>query len=124
MQETRLTEDIGREQWDLVFLSHLVHHFDRASNEALIVRAAAALRPNGVIAIHDVLRSTSPKATSQTGALLDLYFAVTSNSGTWSQDEIAGWISSAGLTPGKAVHLRSAPGTSVVIGIKKGSRRS
>jgi SAM-dependent methyltransferase len=117
------TEDFGRECWDLAFVAHLVHHFDRAANEALISRAADALRPNGVIAILDVLRSTSPQATSQTGALLDLYFALTSNSGTWSSDEIVGWITQAGMTPGKVVHLRTAPGTSVVTGTKAVRRR-
>jgi 2-polyprenyl-3-methyl-5-hydroxy-6-metoxy-1,4-benzoquinol methylase len=115
-----LTEHIGQEQWDLIFAAHLVHHFDRAANEALIARAASALRPNGVIAVLDVLRSTSPQAKSQTGALLDLYFAVTSNSGTWSHDEITGWIRDAGMTPGKILHLRTAPGVSVVTGTKSG----
>jgi SAM-dependent methyltransferase len=119
-----LTEDLGREQWDLVFVAHLVHHFDRATNQALLQRAAAALRPDGVVAIVDVLRSRSPRATSQTGALLDLYFAVTSNSGTWSADEIAGWIREAGMTPGKVLHLRTAPGISVVTGTKAGLPRS
>jgi len=119
-----LTEDLGREQWDLIFVAHLVHHFDRAANEALIRRAADALRPHGVVAILDVLRSTSNQTASQSGALLDLFFAVTSNSGTWSYQEIADWIGNAGLTPGRAVHLRTAPGISIVRGTKGGRRTS
>jgi 7-keto-8-aminopelargonate synthetase-like enzyme len=42
-----LTEDFGREQWDLIFVAHLVHHFDRAANEALIRRAADAAHAAG-----------------------------------------------------------------------------
>ena len=46
---------------------------------------------------------------------------MTSHSGTWSHDEIDGWMRRAGLTPGKVVQLRTAPGISVVTGIKPGS---
>jgi SAM-dependent methyltransferase len=118
-----LTEDFGREKWDLIFVAHLIHHFDRVANDALIHRAADALRPHGIIAVLDVLRSTSTQGVSPSGALLDLYFAVTSNSGTWSYHELADWIRNAGLTPSRAVHLRTAPGISVVTGTKAVSRR-
>jgi SAM-dependent methyltransferase len=114
-----LTDDLGEGAWDLIFVSHLIHHFDAAANEALVARAARALRPGGVLAILDVLRPTSPDTSSQTGALLDLYFAITSNSGTWSYEEIAGWMSAAGLRPGKAIHLRTAPSISVVTAKKQ-----
>ena len=105
-----LTSDLGTDQWDLIFISHLVHHFDGASNEDLLRRAARALRGEGVLAILDVLRPTSPSTSNQTGALLDLYFAITSNSGTWSYDEITSWFKQAGLRPDRAVKLRSTPG--------------
>jgi predicted O-methyltransferase YrrM len=113
-----LTEDLGRDRWDFIFVAHLVHHFDKAANADLIRRAADALRPGGLIAILDVLRSTSPEKANATGALLDLFFAVTSNSGTWSYDELADWVQRAGLVPGKVVHLRTSPGISVVTGTK------
>ncbi|MEO8668023.1 MAG: methyltransferase [Bauldia sp.] len=113
-----LTDDLGLEAWDVIFVAHLIHHFDRAANAALMVRAAAALRPGGVVALLDVLRSTAPQHTSQTGALLDLYFAVTSNSGTWPEAEIVGWLTAAGLKPGRPIHLRTAPGISVVVATK------
>jgi SAM-dependent methyltransferase len=117
-----LTEDLGRDQWDFIFVGHLVHHFERAANQDLIRRAADALRPYGVLAILDVLRSTATERVSASGAMLDLFFAVTSNSGTWSYQELADWIKNAGLTPGPAVHLRTAPGVSVVTGTKAVSR--
>jgi SAM-dependent methyltransferase len=113
-----LTDDLGTNASDLIFVAHLIHHFDRAANEALMRRAADALRPGGTIALLDVLRSTEPQRTSQTGAVLDLYFAVTSNSGTWPAEEIAGWLRAAGLEPGKPIHLRTAPGISVMTATK------
>lgn len=115
-----LTDDFGREEWDLVFVAHLVHHFDAATNAAIVRHAAAALRPKGRIAILDVLRPASPNARGQTGALLDLYFAITSNSGTWAADEIAGWFRDAGLKVARPIHLRTAPGVSVMSAIRPG----
>ena len=113
-----LTEDFGENQWDLIFISHLVHHFDNATNESLLIRVGRALRPRGVVAILDVLRPASPNTTNQTGALLDLYFAITSNSGTWSHKEIGSWLEKAALRPGKAMNLRTAPGITVLTAIK------
>ena len=109
-----LTDDFGDEAFDLIFIAHLVHHFDAATNAAIVRHAAAALRPKGRLAILDVLRPASPHAGGQTGALLDLYFAITSNSGTWSADEIDGWFRDAGLKPARPIHLRTAPGVSVM----------
>lgn len=105
--------DLGEAAWDLIFMSHLAHHLDDATNAALARRAARALRPGGVLAILEVLRPVSPTGAGQTGALLDLYFALTSNSGTWSEEEIRRWQVQAGLRPGKRIALRSAPGLSV-----------
>lgn len=112
------TDELGENAWDLVFMGHLVHHFDEATNAALLRRAARALRPGGVLAILDVLRPVSPVEAGQTGALLDLYFAVTSNAGTWSDKEIGRWQVQAGLQAGNRIALRSAPGMKVVIATK------
>jgi len=109
-----LTDDLGEDAWDLIFIAQLVHHFDAPTNAALVARAAAALRRGGRIAILDVLRPQSPNQKGQTGALLDLYFALTSNAGTWSGEEIAGWYRGAGLRPARPIHLRTAPGISIV----------
>jgi SAM-dependent methyltransferase len=113
-----LTADLGEGEWDLIFMSHLVHHFDEASNESLLRRAGRALRPDGVVAILDVLRPNSPNACGQTGALLDLYFAITSNSGTWSNEEITDWFKQAKLEPRAPISLRSVPGITVLTAIK------
>lgn len=115
-----LTDDFGHDEWDLVFIAHLVHHFDAATNAAILRHAAAALKPKGRLAILDVLRPASPNARGQTGAILDLYFAVTSNSGTWAAGEIAGWLRDAGLRPSRPIHLRTAPGVSIVTATRPG----
>jgi ubiquinone/menaquinone biosynthesis C-methylase UbiE len=114
-----LTEDLGDGRWDLIFISHLVHHFDAADNQELVGRTARGLRPGGVLAILDVLRQ-SGNAISQTGALLDLYFATTSHSGTWSREEITHWSTQVGLKAGRPIHLRTAPGITTLTFTKPG----
>lgn len=105
-----LADDFGEERWDVVFMSHLAHHFDDGANERLARKVARALRPGGVFVVQELIRPESPTADGQPGALLDLYFALTSEAGTWSVQEIAAWQSAAGLRAEKPVWLRSAPG--------------
>jgi 2-polyprenyl-3-methyl-5-hydroxy-6-metoxy-1,4-benzoquinol methylase len=112
------TEDLGRAVWDIILVSHLVHHFDDAQNRSLLKRAADALRPNGIIIIIDVLRESSRVAGSQTGALLDFYFAITSLSGTFSAKQIASWLTPTRLVIERIIPLRSAPGISVIVAKK------
>lgn len=108
-----LEEDLGTDAYDLVFTAQLVHHFSEEDNRALAERVARALRPGGVYAILDAFRPTTPKDTGQVGALLDFYFALTSQSGTWSPDEMAGWQRAAGLEPRKPIRFRTAPGAGI-----------
>ncbi len=105
-----LTDDLGEEAWDVVLLSNLAHHFDGETNRALARRIARALRPGGVFAIQEIIRRQSPTEGGQLGGLFDLYFALTSESGTWSFEEMAGWQREAGLEPRKPVPLRRTPG--------------
>ena len=105
-----LDEDLGTGAWDVVVLSNLAHHFDGATNRELVRRVARALRPGGVFAIVEIFRRESPTESGQIGALFDLYFALTSQSGTWSFEEMAAWQLDAGLRPRKPVRLRRSPG--------------
>ncbi|HEV8578430.1 MAG TPA: methyltransferase [Thermoanaerobaculia bacterium] len=105
-----LVEDLGTEAWDVVFIANLVHHFDDATNRELAKRVARALRPGGVFVVQELIRPHSPSQAGQIGALLDLYFALTSQSGTWSFAEIAEWQREAGLEPLKPVKFVTVPG--------------
>ncbi len=114
-----LTDDLGTEAWDLIFVASLVHHFDDATNRALAKKIAKALRPGGVFVIQELYRPATPKEAGQIGALLDLYFALTSQSGTWSFEEMADWQREAGLKPMKPIKFRTAPGNGQQAAVKK-----
>lgn len=113
-----LTDDLGTNQWDFIYVSQLLHHFDEPTNRELVRRIARALRPNGVVAILEMLRPSSPNDAGQVGALLDLYFALTSQSGTWSIEEMQRWQHDAGLVIQKPIRLRTVPGAAEIVAVK------
>jgi SAM-dependent methyltransferase len=108
-----LTDDLGEGAYDLILIFSLVHHFDDATNRSIVSRAARALRPGGYLVIGDALRPSSPGNGGQQGAFFDLYFAMTSESGLWTFDEMRSWQVAAGLTPRKSISL--VPGGGFVL---------
>lgn len=112
-----LTTDLGEERYDVIFISSLVHHFDAATNELLAQRIFRALTPGGYYIIQEFVREDKIRKGDHL-ALLDLYFAATSQSGTWSVKEMSGWQKKAGFKPYKTVWLRSIPRHAQVVGKK------
>jgi SAM-dependent methyltransferase len=119
-----LTDELGNESWDIVFMSQLVHHFTDEQNRDLMRRISRALRPGGVCVLLDVLRPAQPEESGGVGAVLDLYFAATSRSGTWPLATMQSWQRDAGLTVAKPIHLRTLPGAALVVGHKPPTDRA
>jgi 2-polyprenyl-3-methyl-5-hydroxy-6-metoxy-1,4-benzoquinol methylase len=92
-----LTEDLGTEIYDLVFMAAVVHHFDDRTNRQLMQRVGRALRPGGLVAIWEPERQDADGKIRQIGALFDLFFGFFSEAGTWSATEVAAWFQEAGL---------------------------
>lgn len=108
-----LTDDLGERAYDLVIIWSLVHHFDDPTNRDLVRRAARALRPGGVLAIGEAIRASTPAKANQLTAFFDLYFSLTSQSGTWTFEEMASWQRDAGLVPRRPIRMRMSPGTGI-----------
>jgi SAM-dependent methyltransferase len=115
-----LSDDLGEDAYDLVMTAQLVHHFSDEQNRELTKRIARALRPGGVYAIVEEFRSATPAEAGQVGALLDFYFALTSQAGTWAPEEMAEWQRAAGLEPRKTIHFRTLPGSGIQAAAKPG----
>jgi len=98
-----LVDDLGESAFDFILIMSLVHHFDDATNRELVARAARALRPGGVVLIGDTMRVTNPDGADQMRTFWDLYFAMTSASGTWTFEEMTAWQAAAGLRPMKPI---------------------
>jgi hypothetical protein len=73
-----------------------------------------------VIAVLEMIRPSTPRAAGQVGALLDLYFALTSQAGTWSIEDISRWQRDGGLSPVRPARLRIAPGAAMVMAKRTG----
>lgn len=101
-----LTDDLGTDAYDLVFLAAVVHHFDEATNRELMRRIAHALRPGGIVAIWEPLRQDRAGKIRQVGGLMDLFFGFFSKAGTWTSAEVTEWFRGAGLEARKS---RSPP---------------
>jgi len=116
-----LIDDLGNEEYDLIFIGNLLHHFDEVANRDLVKRCARALRSNGSLVIEELDRFQSHREVGELGALSNLYFAATSEAGTWSVQEIAQWQREAGLLPRKPIRLLTAPGAGVQAAVKPNS---
>lgn len=99
LQADARTHDFGVDAYDVVLLSHLAHHFSAAQNADLFQRLGRALRPRGVFAVIEPIRLEAGDRLGQFPALSELYFGLTSQSGTWTAREITGWQRDAGLQP-------------------------
>lgn len=98
-----LTDDLGEAAYDFILMMSLVHHFDDATNRGLVRRAARALRPGGVLLIGDLIRIEAERRADQMRSFWDLYFAMTSASGTWTFEEMSDWQRAAGLRPRRPI---------------------
>lgn len=105
-----LTADLGRNRWDVILISQLLHHLPEAACRELVARAARALRPGGFLVLQEVERSRHPGSGGGLSALGHLYFALTSHAGAWSFEELAAWSAAAGLIPRRPVRFRLLPG--------------
>src|SRR5262249_28102324 len=68
-----LTVEFGTASYDIVFMAALAHHFDAATNQALMRRVAHALRPGGIVAVLEHLGQDRSGKINQYGGLLGLY---------------------------------------------------
>jgi 2-polyprenyl-3-methyl-5-hydroxy-6-metoxy-1,4-benzoquinol methylase len=113
-----LTEDLGEQQYDLVMINNVVHHFTREENFTLSKKIARALKPGGMYGIGEFIRLQKPGEGGVVGSTAGLYFSLISSSGTWSEKEIRSWQSGAGLKPAKSIGLMTLPGWKMLIAYK------
>lgn len=106
-------DELGRD-FDLVFMSAIIHSNSSDANGALIRKGAAALRPSGQLVVQEFVvdddRTTPPFA-----ALFALNMLVGTTSGdTYTENEIRQWMLDAGLS--RVVRRDTAFGTGIIVG--------
>jgi SAM-dependent methyltransferase len=113
-----LTDDLGVEQYDVVMINNVVHHFTIEQNKALANKIARALKPGGIYIIGEFIRANKPGEGGAVAATSGLYFSVISASGNWSEEEMRTWQSAAGLKPEKSITTITIPGWKMIVAKK------
>lgn len=113
-----LEDDLGEGVYDVVLANNLVHHFTARQNRTLALRVARALRPGGIFVIGDLERRRAPRAGDALSGTMDLYFALTSTSGTWTVTSMRRWQRAASLAPRRPVRIAEMPGFVIQVATK------
>ena len=114
-----LTDDLGENIYDLVFISNLTHHFTDEQNISLAKKVKRALKPGGYYVILDFERPKTKTGADLIGMANDLFFSFTSNGGIYSKKEMRNWLQEAGLEHHKTLQMITMPGTVQVVGKKQ-----
>lgn len=114
-----LKDDIGEGQYDLIFVSSLIHHFSKKECELLSAKVAKALKPGGYFIVQEFLRPETASKMEGLGSILDLFFNLSSTTGNWSLNEIKGFQSANGLQYFKLNKFLSPPGYVQSVSVKK-----
>ena len=114
-----LTDDFGESRYDLILMSSLTHHFSSEQNIAVSKKAAKALTTGGYFVIQDWLRPEPSSRMEEAAIVMDMYFNLTSTTGTWTLNELKGFQEKAGLTHHKVSKFMEIPSLAQVCAKKE-----
>jgi 2-polyprenyl-3-methyl-5-hydroxy-6-metoxy-1,4-benzoquinol methylase len=115
-----LTEDLGSEQYDIILMASVAHHFTAQENLLVAQKAYKALKPGGFYTIIEILRKDEIEyGGDMLSAIGNFFFALSSTSGTWSLQEMKQWQKQAGFLHFKKASFLSIPGYTAITAQKK-----
>lgn len=105
--------------YDAALVFNILHAFPSDKNAELLNKVSGALNREGRVVIMEQLAGEVPGPTARAFARLQgLNYFNDLEGQVYTFDEIAGWLASAGFTHLRRIHLRKAPGFSLVLGTK------
>jgi 2-polyprenyl-3-methyl-5-hydroxy-6-metoxy-1,4-benzoquinol methylase len=102
-----LTSDLGG-PYDVALCFNIVHHLAPAENVELLRRIHAALSPGGTLAVLDLFMPP-PDTRADAGAMLGLFFYLTSSAATYTEDQLRGWLAEAAFERPRRIRVRRLP---------------
>lgn len=104
--------------YDVIFLSNIIHGENEEKNTALVSKLAANLNSAGRLIIKDHILDET-RANPPVGAIFSLLMLLTTDGGRcYSFGEITAWMNNAGLNQVQQVDLPAPLTSSLVIGMK------
>jgi SAM-dependent methyltransferase len=111
-------KDPLRGDYDVIFLSNIIHGEDYGQNEALVAKLSRHLKPSGRIVIKDHILDET-RANPPVGAIFSLLMLLTTSGGRcYSFGEIKSWMERAGLSQVEQIDLPPPLTSSLVIGAR------
>lgn len=111
-----LADDIG-EGYDVVLCFFLFHNHREEDNRRLVAKVGTAIKPGGMVVVHEFLRNEPPDAFN---ALYSLAFFMYSAGRNYSYPEITGWLADAGLGNFNRIDLPPGGQTSLLTAVRGG----
>ncbi len=107
------------EKHDVALLFNVMHHLDEETNRATVGRVHAALKPGGKFVVWETFREERERQRAdQMGALLGLFFGVTSKRETLEFEQVAAWAREAGFRRLQRKKLQTAPFAALLVATK------
>lgn len=109
-----LADPLPQGPFDLVFISNLLHIYDKQDCKKIVAQAVEALTKKGTLLVHDYIFGCGD---GNAVALFDLTMLVGTPAGKChAKKDIAGWMKSAGISKIKSADISA--GTSIMWGRK------
>jgi ubiquinone/menaquinone biosynthesis C-methylase UbiE len=99
--------DLGSNEYDVVFLGHILHIEGEESSRRLLQRVSRALRPGGRVVIAEMVPNDA-----RSGPPFPIFFALnmllnTQLGDTWTLAEFRAWLKAAGFSRIEALNVGS-----------------
>jgi ubiquinone/menaquinone biosynthesis C-methylase UbiE len=78
-----LTDNLGEEEYDIILVASLMHHFTKEQNYEVSKKIARALKKGGYFIIHEFLRPRVSQNMEITATVMDLFFSLSSTGGNF-----------------------------------------
>jgi hypothetical protein len=103
-----LTDDLG-DDYDVVFLGNILHHFIPEQIMDLLRRIRSAMILGGTVAILDIRQPEPNEPPEIVGDGLSLFFQLTSKSRCYAPSEVTAWLTDTGFMDVRAQTVPFAP---------------
>jgi 2-polyprenyl-3-methyl-5-hydroxy-6-metoxy-1,4-benzoquinol methylase len=100
-----LEDSLGKELYDIVFVSNLLHIYKPVENQRILKKCWDSLKKKGIVAIKEFILNSS-KTKPQFGTLFSLNMLIGTNGGSsYTEKDMKGWLRKVGFKNLKKINL-------------------